>query len=266
MLENKIQQYPEVKREIKVGKNYSYYSLSEIKEMGKIIAQSGLFGVKSPEQAIALMLIAQAEGKHPAMAAQEYNIINGRPALKADAMLARFQQAGGKVQWKKYTDKVVSAVFSHPSGGEVEVEWTLERAEKAGLTGKDNWKKYPRQMLKARVISEGVRLTYPIITVGIYTPEEIMDFDNTENTNTSIQEEVKDAEVVENNVIDINKDTEVEKLKKTLAPLGMELETKEDFAKVTETIKGAIYQNRQLLKELGFKFHGGKKIWYKKIA
>jgi len=225
------------------------FSLNEIKEMGKIIATSGLFGVKSPEQAIALMLIAQAEGKHPAMAAQEYNIIQGRPALKADAMLARFQQAGGKVQWKKYTDEVVSAVFSHPNGGEVEVEWTLERAAKAGLNNKDNWKKYPRQMLKARVISEGVRLTYPAIAVGIYTPEEVMDFEE-------FEDEVKSgAEVVETNI------SELEQLQKTLNPLGIELIEKNGFVKA----EGKVYENKEILKNLGFKFSSTKKIWYKKI-
>jgi len=229
------------------------FSLNEIKEMGRIIAQSGLFGVKSPEQAIALMLIAQAEGKHPAMAAQEYNIIQGRPALKADAMLARFQQAGGKVQWKKYTDEVVSAVFSHPNGGEVEVEWTLERAAKAGLTGKDNWRKYPRQMLKARVISEGVRLTYPAIAVGIYTPEEVMDFEEFEDNEANIQE-------VELEI------SEEEKIRNTLYNLGMDIEVKDGFAKVVDIQKGASFQNKEILKEMGFKFHQNKKIWYKKLA
>ena len=126
-------------------------------KMAQSVAASGLFGMKDPNQAMALMLIAQAEGMHPALAARDYHIIQGRPALKADAMLARFQAAGGKIEWKKYTDDAVSALMSHPSGGSVEIEWTMAMAQRAGLTKNPTWRNYPRQMLRARVISEGIR-------------------------------------------------------------------------------------------------------------
>lgn len=150
--------------------------VDQIQTMAMSIAKSGLFGVKTPDQAMALMLIAQAEGMHPAIAARDFHIINGRPALKADAMLARFQTAGGKIEWKKYTDDAVVAVISHPQGGSVEIEWTIKMAEKAGLTKNPTWKQYPRQMLRARVISEGIRTVFPGVAVGVYTPEEVEDF------------------------------------------------------------------------------------------
>jgi hypothetical protein len=145
--------------------------------MASAVAASNLFGMKTKEQAIALMLVAQSEGLHPARAAMEYHVIQGRPALKADAMLARFQAAGGKVDWKEYTDDKVSGVFSHLSGGSVTVDWTIERAKQAGVYGKNpTWKTYPRAMLRARCISEGIRTVYPGVSVGIYTPEEVQDF------------------------------------------------------------------------------------------
>lgn len=154
-------------------------ALTDMDRMADAIAKSGLFGMKTKDQALALMIVAQAENRHPGSVAAEYHIIQGRPALKADAMLARFQQAGGVVEWVDYTDKKVSANFSHPSSSPkpVLVEWTFDMATKAGLTGKDNWKNYPRQMLRARVVSEGVRTVYPAVCVGVYTPEEVNDFD-----------------------------------------------------------------------------------------
>lgn len=148
---------------------------ADMERMATVIAQSGLFGVKHPVQALALMLIAQAEGLHPATAARDYHVIQGRPALKTDAMLARFQTAGGRVTWHDYSDAVVSATFQHPSGGAVKIEWTIDRAKQAGLTGKDVWKQYPRAMLRARVISEGIRTVYPGVLSGMYAPEEIRD-------------------------------------------------------------------------------------------
>jgi hypothetical protein len=153
--------------------------INEIERMAEIISKANFFGYANLEQAATLMLIAQSEGRHPASAAKEYHIIKGRPALKADAMLARFQQAGGSVQWVERTDAKVSAKFSHPQGGEVIICWTIEDGKRAGLTSNDNWRKYPRQMLSARVISEGVRATYPSVVSGLYTPEEVQDFSST---------------------------------------------------------------------------------------
>jgi hypothetical protein len=154
--------------------------VADIERMAAAVAASKLFGISDVNQAMSLMLIAQAEGMHPAIAARDYHVIQGRPALKADAMLARFQNAGGKVKWNAYTDEKVSGTFSHPSGGEVTIEWDMLRAKAAGLADKDNWKKYKRQMLRARTISEGVRTVCPGVTAGLYTPEEIQDTPHTE--------------------------------------------------------------------------------------
>ena len=148
---------------------------ADMEKMATVIAQSGLFGVKNPTQALALMLLSQAEGLHPVMAARDYHVIQGRPTLKSDTMLARFQAAGGKVEWHDYTDTAVSGTFSHPSGGKIKVEWTLEMAKRAKLTGKEVWTQYPRAMLRARVISEGIRTVFPGVLAGMYTPEEVRD-------------------------------------------------------------------------------------------
>ncbi len=150
-------------------------TVDQIERMAVSVARSGLFGVKTPDQAMALMLIAQAEGLHPAIAARDYHVINGRPALRADAMLARFQAAGGKVEWGEYTDTRVVGKFSHPSGGSVEIAWTTKMAQDAGLTRNPTWKSYPRQMLRSRCISEGIRTVFPGVLVGTYTPEEVED-------------------------------------------------------------------------------------------
>lgn len=150
--------------------------VSELEAMAQHIVKSGLFGMKKVEEAVALMLVAQSEQQHPASIANTYHIIQGRPALKSDAMLARFQQAGGRVEWHEYTDECVSATFTHAAGGSLKVDWDMNRANAAGLGNKDNWKKYKRQMLRARVISDGVRGVYPAVLGGFYTPEEVQDF------------------------------------------------------------------------------------------
>lgn len=152
-------------------------SYSDIERMADAVVKSNLFNMKTKEQAITLMLIAQAEGMHPVQAALEFDIIQNRPARKSVALLARYQNAGGKVRWTEMTDTAVTGVFIHPASPEpVSIRWTIDDAKRAGLTSKDNWRSYPRAMLRARVISEGVRASYPGAgAVGIYTVEEVQD-------------------------------------------------------------------------------------------
>ena len=150
-------------------------TFEQMERMASAVAKSGLFGVKTADQALALMLVAQAEGRSPAVVVQEYHIIQGRPALKADTLLARYQQAGGTVKFEELSEKRCAATFSHPASGSFTIDWTVEMAQRAGLAGKDNWKAYPRAMLRARVISEGVRTSFPGVAIGVYTPEELQD-------------------------------------------------------------------------------------------
>jgi len=152
---------------------------AEIERLAVSIAKSGLFGMKTPDQAMALMMIAHAEGRHPALAARDYDVIQGRPAKKAEAMLRDFLEAGGKVEWHAVTDEKADATFTHPQTGSVRIDWDTKRATVAGLTGKDNYKKFPRQMLRSRVVSEGVRTLWPLATSGLYVPEETADFAGT---------------------------------------------------------------------------------------
>ena len=147
------------------------------KNMAESIVKSKFYGFTDINQVMAVMIVAQAENKHPGTVVQEYDIIQGRPALKSQAILARFQQAGGKVEYLTYTDDKVEMTFSHPAGGSLTLAWTIKQARDIGLATKDNWKKYPRAMLKARVVSEGVRAVFPACILGHYAVEEVMDFD-----------------------------------------------------------------------------------------
>jgi hypothetical protein len=168
-------------------------SVQDITAMAQAITKSGLFGIKTPDQAVALMLVAQSEGRHPASVASEFDIIQGRPALKSQAALARFQAAGGKIQWTSRGPTKCAAKFSHPQGGDLEITWTMDRANAAGLTGKQTWKQYPDQMLSARVVAEGVRAVFPACLNGVYLAEEVQDFDTKPRQAKEVIELVQEA-------------------------------------------------------------------------
>lgn len=151
-------------------------SFSDIKSMSEVLGKNKMFG-KSAEDLLPLMLIAQAEGIHPALAAQEYDIIQGRPALNAKSVQARFQRVGGIVRWDVRTDNEATVTVAHPQGGELKITWTLERAKRAGLAGKEMYTKFPQQMLASRAISEAVRACLPSCLSGMYSRAEIEDSD-----------------------------------------------------------------------------------------
>lgn len=188
------------------------HAVSDLERMALAFSASKMFGVTTPDQALALCLVAQAEGRHPASAAMDYSIIQGRPAKKADAMLRDFISAGGRVQWHTLDNETADATFSHPSGGTVRIDWTLARAKEAGLGGKDMWKKYPRQMLRSRTVSEGVRTVCPGATSGMYVPEEVQDFAPTNDTVRDVTDEMEGTPQIPKSAHQARKDGDYERL------------------------------------------------------
>ena len=147
--------------------------ISDMDRMAQAFSKSKLFGEKTPDQCMALLLLAQAEGQHPAIAMRDFDVIQGRPAKKAEAMLRSFLAAGGSVKWIRLDDEGAEATFSHPQGGTATISWDAARAKKAGLGNREMYGKYPRAMYRSRVVSEGCRTVYPAATSGLYVPEEL---------------------------------------------------------------------------------------------
>ena len=168
-------------------------TLDDVERVAIHYHASGLFGYKSPSDAVSLMMLADSMGINPAKAATMYHIINGKPSMKAETMLALFQESGGRVTWEEYNDTCVKGWFSHAKSGQTKplcFEWTIEKASKimvsqkdwstkpprtieTPLIEKDTWKNYRAAMLRSRVISEAVRTIYPAVLFGLYTDEEV---------------------------------------------------------------------------------------------
>jgi len=152
------------------------FTVAEVEQMARHAAASRMYGMDAA-QAFTLMMLCYSDGIDPIQAVRRYHVIQGRPAMRADAMLAEFQRLGGSVEWVRTDDEGCEAIFSHPRHARKgqRVAFTLDDARRAELAAKDNWRHYPRQMCRARAISEGIRLVMPGIVVGIYTPEELTD-------------------------------------------------------------------------------------------
>jgi len=160
--------------------------MAAVTDLGKLFHQSQIMGVSTPGDGAVLALTCMCEGITPLEFAKTYHIIKGRPSMKADAMSARFRQAGGKVHWINLGDdgKEARAKFTFDDQT-LEIAYTIEDAKK--VMGKDdkgkdridqpdsNWTKDRGAMLRARLITKAIRIIAPELIAGVYTPEELED-------------------------------------------------------------------------------------------
>jgi len=152
--------------------------MQAIKTLGPSIFKSGIFGLDKPEQGEILAMQCMVEKKSPLELARTYHFIQGQLAIRSDALLAKFHQAGGTVEWGERTDERVTATFRKGASSAVIVADMKEYVGNGTALGKDgkpkdNWKKWPRRMLTARAVSEGVRLIAPECCFGTYVVEEL---------------------------------------------------------------------------------------------
>lgn len=105
---------------------------------------------------------------------------DGRLGMYADAMMACMLRAGIKPQFERL-DNEAAILVSTRDGITYRSEFTIDDAKTAGIYQKDRsvWPKYPKAMLKARVIGDTFRTLAPDLGGGqIYTKEEINDMDD----------------------------------------------------------------------------------------
>jgi hypothetical protein len=161
-------------------------------DQAKYIAASGLVaGAVKQEQAIVLMLLGHDLGLSPTAAIRGIDLIQGRPTVKPQLMAALIVQAGHpRVRVIERTEKQCVLEFRHKDDNQVvTVSYTMEEANKAGLSGKDVWKKNPSDMLYNRCLGRGARQEYPEIFFNLYAPGEIVsDSDVVETTARPVEQ------------------------------------------------------------------------------
>jgi hypothetical protein len=163
-----------------------------------------------PEHVLACVLYGNELGLGPMQALNSIHVIEGRAAASPELMRALVNKAGHRIDVLENTNDVcVMKGTRHDTGAEATVRWSINDAKNANLTGKDNWKKYPRAMLTARATSELCRLLFPDVIAGLsYTAEEVESFDDIRTktaergTNAPVVAEIiHDAAIVEDDAV-----------------------------------------------------------------
>jgi len=153
-------------------------TLQDTVDLGTILVKSGYFkDARDASQAVVKVLAGREMGFGPIASMQGINIIQGQPSVGANLLGAAIKRTN-KYNYRvipPHTDDRCEIAFFE-SGQEVgRSVFTMDDANRAGLTGKQNWKQFPRNMLFARALSNGARWFCPDVFGGVtaYVPEEL---------------------------------------------------------------------------------------------
>ena len=146
----------------------------------KAYAESGYWpDAKSVAQALVKIEAGRSLGLPAIVAMSEVHVIEGKPQLGAGA-LSTLVKRSGRYDYRvvELTDEKCTLRFIDRGEGVGESVFTLEDAKRAGLATRNTWKQYPRNMLFARAISNGVAWFAPDVVSGrFYTGDEIQELD-----------------------------------------------------------------------------------------
>jgi len=145
--------------------------------LAEAFARSGFFSdATDAAKAVVKIVAGQELGIPPVAAMTGINIVQGRVNLSAN-ILAGLVKRHPAYDYQIITQTDTECTISFSEGDDVLgiSTFTMDDAAQAGLASKQNWRLYPRNMLFARAISNGVKWFCPDVTAGmpVYTPDEM---------------------------------------------------------------------------------------------
>lgn len=156
--------------------------LEVIQRTAKLLAVSGYFDAKGASDVaiaqVATKILAGRElGFGPFAAVNGIHIIQGKPAVGANLMATAVKSSGRyDYRVKTMSDTEVAIEFFAVGNGKREsLGVSSFTAKDAKAAGTKNMDRYPRNMLFARAMSNGVRFYTPDVFSGnaVYVPEEL---------------------------------------------------------------------------------------------
>lgn len=161
-------------------------SVEQIEMLAKIIARSDLAPKDyrgKPENTMVAIMMGQEIGVSPMQAVQGIAVINGRPSVWGDLLLAMCRahpQCQGIDESLEYDNagNVVAAICrAQRNGHQHERRFSVDDAKRAGLWTKEGpWKQYPHRMLQMRARGFCLRDVFADALRGLSCAEEQADF------------------------------------------------------------------------------------------
>ena len=149
--------------------------MKTIYTMAKSAHNSKFYDSLGGEAGILSIMLLARELEIPPMQAITGGIwnIQGKVEMSARMMNMKIRQAGHKLFINmEHTGCQIKGIRKDTQD-EFTVSFTLKDAEKAGLSNRDNWKKYPREMCFARCLSIMARVLFPDVIGNCYVEGEV---------------------------------------------------------------------------------------------
>jgi hypothetical protein len=158
-------------------------NLNEYQRFAQVAIAAGIGSDGDNRTSVAKAVIAIEYGAEmgipPMHALQGVYIVHGKPAMQY-AMIGALIKSSGRYNYKveHHSDEACRIIFYQLWEGTFQEcgpsMFSIDDAKTAGLLGSQPWKKYPRNMLFARALTNGARWYCPDIFGGaVYTPEEL---------------------------------------------------------------------------------------------
>ena len=159
-------------------------SMEDVSRLGIAVAKSGWFGAISQSTGEMVAMTMLQERISPVTFKKKYHIMSdGSLSVASRAIVSAFKRAGGKMKLHEVNKDKCDITFIY-DGNELRHCVTLQEFIDNGVavsskTGalKDNWAKFSMDMLYARCCSSAIRKVCPEADDGLYTSEEVADFD-----------------------------------------------------------------------------------------
>lgn len=184
-------------------------ALSERMKYAQALAAASLLPKsyqRQPANVLLAMEYGHALGLDTITAIQSVHVIEGKPTASAQLIGGLVRRAGHRLRVTGDDKHAVAEIIRSDDPEFVfRSEWTIARAQAAGLAGKGVWKQYPAAMLKARAITEVARDACPEALAGVaYTAEELGHESNTTWTVEQPAEPVVEetGEIIEAETVD----------------------------------------------------------------
>lgn len=155
-------------------------SLEAAMEMANLLAKSNMVPkdyIGNPGNIIVAIQWGAEIGLPPLQAMQNLAVINGRPALWGDAVMALVRGSGLLEDFREdVTDQGATCTVKRRGEQPVSRHFSVEDAKKAGLWGKQGpWQQYPKRMLQMRARSWAIRDVFTDVLKGINIKEVLED-------------------------------------------------------------------------------------------
>lgn len=152
-------------------------SFEEMYRLSKILVASRMLPrhLSTPEACFAVLKTGRELGLTAMQSTRSLYFIEGKAVLSADLMVALVKRHEDCEYFRlvEATNEKVTCETKRRGEEPTSMTWTIADAQRAKLTGKDNWTKFPKAMLRARVSSDLCRAVYPDALMGVYDPDEL---------------------------------------------------------------------------------------------